>query len=145
MPQNVHYRTPQASLQLIFKLYLSFLKFIVMNIVIVQPVQHPDEALLVMDSRPPRPNSIEVRSNYPDHADGHYSPQPSIHSQQSQYGQTSQYGQPVGQHYSQTQQYAQQHMQQQLAQQGQMNVSQPPAPLSPADASHYKYISLFLV
>lgn len=114
MPQNVHYRTPQA-------------------------VQHPDEALLVMDSRPPRPNSIEVRSNYPDHADGHYSPQPSIHSQQSQYGQTSQYGQPVGQHYSQSQQYAQQHLQQQqqLAQQG-MNVSQPPAPLSPADTSHYK-------
>ncbi|XP_034249864.1 wiskott-Aldrich syndrome protein family member 3 isoform X2 [Thrips palmi] len=116
MPQNVHYRTPQ-------------------------PVQHPDEALLVMDSRPPRPNSIEVRSNYPDHADGHYSPQPSIHSQQSQYGQTSQYGQPVGQHYSQTQQYASQHMQQQLAQQGQigqMNASQPPAPLSPSDTSHYK-------
>lgn len=51
MPQNIHYRTPQ-------------------------PVANPDEALLgmdkmvVMDPRPPRPNSIELRRNYPEENSG---------------------------------------------------------------------------
>lgn len=46
-----------------------------------QPVANPDEALLgvdkmvVMDPRPPRPNSIELRRNYPEeNSGGIYSP-----------------------------------------------------------------------
>ncbi|KAL0274535.1 UNVERIFIED_CONTAM: hypothetical protein PYX00_002638 [Menopon gallinae] len=61
MPQNIHYRAPH-------------------------PVENPDEALLsmdkgvVMDPRPPRPNSIELRRNYPEENSG------GIYSPRSSYG-----------------------------------------------------------
>ena len=60
----------------IFCVYSVFY-FFVICLNFKQPVQQPDETLLMgmgmSEPRPPRPNSIELRRSYPDQVDAVYS------------------------------------------------------------------------